>query len=371
MAETKSEKAVKAKKTLEIIIGRIEKELQKYFEREISQTIITANREGRVARQVLEHIREHNLRPAKRLRASLVYWGYKLLGGKKEKEILKTATFIELIHTAALMHDDIMDEDETRRGKLTSHKYFEHFYKQKYKGKKAEHWGESMAIDAGDAAFYLGNEILSKSRFNDKRKIKALNRLFRGVVKTAWGQAFDISLEAQKTACEKDIFDLHLAKTSVYTYETPLHVGALLAGATGRDLALISEYAIPGGIAFQLQDDILGFYGDPKKTGKPAHSDLRQGKITLLIIYALRKGSKRQVKRLCRLWGKRDLTQAEAQEAREIVEKTGSLDYSRQSAIKWAKRAQRTIDKMRKQGWNRQAIDYLDGIAQYMVEREV
>lgn len=371
MAEGKSEKAVRAKKTLKAFVGRIESELQHYFEGEIGQAEITSHRERKVAKQVLKHIMEHNMRPAKRLRASFVYWGYKLLGGKKEKEILKTSMFIELIHTAALMHDDIMDQDDTRRGRPTSHEYYRKVYEKKYKGGNAKHWGESMAIDAGDAAFYLGNEILSKSGFNDRLKIKALNRLFRGVVRTAWGQAFDITLEAQKAACEKDILDLHLAKTSVYTYETPLHVGALLAGATNRDLELISEYAIPGGIAFQLQDDILGFYGDPKKTGKPAHSDLRQGKMTLLIISALKNGSKRQTEKLCTIWGKRDLTGAEAEEARKIIIETGSLDYSRRAAVKWAKRAQRAIPKMKKRGWNSQAIDYLDGIIQYMIDREV
>jgi len=115
---------------------------------------------------------------------------------------------------------------------------------------------------------------------------------------------------------------------------------------------------------------MLGLFGDTKKTGKPAHSDLRQGKMTLLIIKALEKANPKQKKRLLELWGKHDLIDAEAEEARRIVVDTGSLEYSIKTARKWCKKAQLAIPYMIKAKWNREAIDYLDGIAQYMVERD-
>ncbi len=101
---------------------------------------------------------------------------------------------------------------------------------------------------------------------------------------------------------EKDVTDIHHGKTSIYTYENPLHIGAILAGASTNDLELLSKYAIPGGIAFQIQDDILGLFGNTEKTGKPAHSDLRQGKMTLLIIKALEKANPNQKSKLLKLW---------------------------------------------------------------------
>jgi geranylgeranyl diphosphate synthase type I len=137
------------------------------------------------------------------------------------------------------------------------------------------------------------------------------------------------------------------------------------------DWVLLTRYAEPGGIAFQLQDDILGLFGTPEKTGKPAHSDLRQGKMTLLIVKALEKADETQKKTLLSLWGKHDLTDEEAQDARKIVTDTGSLDYSKEVSISWAKKAQEVIPEMRKRGWNTEGIDYLDGIAQYMVERDI
>jgi geranylgeranyl diphosphate synthase type I len=228
-----------------------------------------------------------------------------------------------------------------------------------------------MAVTAGDVALMVGFEILGKSDFNNSLKIQAVNRTLRGITNTAFGQTYDITLEGKGVAFEKDITDLHLAKTAIYTYENPLHIGAILAGAKKKDLEVISKYAISGGVAFQLQDDILGLFGDPVKTGKPVHSDLRQGKMTLLIIKALEWGSKKQVKRLKSIWGKRDLIEKEANEVRKIVVDTGSLDYSKKVSIKWAQKAQKAIPYMHRRKWNKKAVEYLDGIAQYMIEREM
>ena len=371
VTKTKSKKAADAKTTLEKFVSKIENKLKSYFDNEISKAFGVSRKEKKLSIFIWKHIKEHNLRPAKRLRGSFVYYGYKLLGGKKEKDILHAAMSIELVHTALLIHDDFMDQDVTRRGLPSTHVYFENYHLKKKFRFDPLHYGESMAVNSGDAALCIGYEILGKANFDPRLKIEALNRLFRGITNTALGQSFDITLEGEGLASEKDITDLHLAKTAIYTYENPLHTGSILASAKKTDLELISRFAIPGGVAFQLQDDILGLFGDPIKTGKPAHSDLRQGKMTLLIIKALEFGSSSQQKRLKEIWGKRDLTENEANEARKIVRETGSLEYSQRVSVKWAKKAQKAIPEMKKRKWNEDAIYYLDGIAQYMVEREM
>ncbi len=371
VTKTKSKKAADAKAALENFVTKIEKVLESYFNNEIANVFGVSKKEKDLSTHIWKHIKEHNLRPAKRLRGSFVYYGYKLLDGKKRKDILNAAMSIELIHTALLIHDDFMDQDDTRRGKPTTHEYYKSYHTNNKFRFNPFHYGESMAVTVGDVALLAGHELIGKSKFNTERKLHALNRTLRGIVNTGLGQAFDITLEGKGVASEKDITDLHLAKTAIYTYENPLHVGSVLAGAKMNDLDLISKYAIPGGIAFQLQDDILGLYGDPIKTGKPAHSDLRQGKMTLLITKALEFGSKTQQKRLREIWGKRDLTESEANEARKIVRDTGSLEYSHKVSVKWAKKAQKAIPEMKKRKWNEEAIYYLDGIAQYMVERDV
>jgi len=369
--KTKSSKALLAKQMLQDFVIKIEKNLTNYFNSEIKNTFGIGKREKEISQIIWEHIKEHNLRPAKRLRSSFIFYGYKLLGGKDEKSAIQAAMSMELVHTALLIHDDFMDQDDTRRGQPTTHKYFEKIHKENRWRFDPKHYGESMAVTAGDIALLDGYEILGHSLFPDNLKIKSLNRMLRGVINTGLGQAFDVSLEASGSASKKDILDLHYAKTAIYTYENPLHVGAILAGANENDLEIISKYAIPGGIAFQIQDDILGLYGNPEKTGKPAHSDLMQGKMTLLIIKAFEMGSPNQIKLLKKIWGKRNLTEDEANIARKIIKQTGSLDYSRKISIKYAKKAQKAIPEMIKRRWDKKAINYLDGIAQYMVEREM
>src|SRR3989304_3959826 len=366
---TKSEKSLIAKQNLEKFVKKIDREFVDYFDYQIKNAFGVSRKEKKLSLHVIRHIKEHCLRPAKRIRGSFVYYGYKLLKNNNDKEITKAAMSIELIHTALLMHDDFMDQDDTRRGLPTTHEYYKKFHITNNFRFSSLHYGESMAVTVGDIALLMGYEILGQANFNNSYKLLALNRTLRGVVNTAHGQTFDITLEGVGHASEKDIPDLHLAKTAIYTYENPLHIGAILAGATKNDLELISKYAIPGGVAFQLQDDILGLYGDPIKTGKPAHSDLRQGKMTLLIIKALELGSKNQKNKLMEIWGKRNLSETEANVARQIVRETGSLDYSRNVSVKWAKKAQKAIPEMIKRGWNNNAVGYLDGIAQYMVER--
>jgi geranylgeranyl diphosphate synthase type I len=373
-----SQKAIKAKRTLTNFANKINPQLEDYFDNEIKKRFGVNPAEKKLALQALRHIKEHNLRPAKRARAAFIYYGYKLFeksNGNKIKTdgaaVRHAAMSIELVHTGLLMHDDKMDQDETRRGLPTTHIHFRNIHKKNYKHRGADLYGDNMAVDLGDAVMMLGVEILGKSKFDMDRKLAAINRLLRGVVNTAYGQAYDITLEAIGNASESDIVALHHAKTAIYTYENPLHIGAILAGAKKSDLELLSEYAIPGGVAFQLQDDILGLFGDPRKTGKPAHSDLRQRKPTLLITKALENSTPKQKKRLLQIWGKENLNTKEANEARKIVVDTGSLDYSKQLSKKWAKKAQKAMPKMKSRGWDQKAIDYLDGIAQYMVEREL
>ncbi len=372
VTNTKSDKSVKAKSALNDFVKEIDNELTSYFNKELSNVFGVSEKEKELSKHILEHIKEHNLRPAKRLRGSFIYYAYKMLHGKNEKDILKAAMSIELVHTSLLMHDDIMDQDEVRRGKPTSHEYYKMYHDTNtFKGDSI-HYGESMGMMVGDVALCMGYELLGTCNgFDDTNKLRALNRMLRGIRNTALGQSYDITLESSGNATEQDIIDLHTGKTAIYTYENPLHMGAILAGASDEDLDILSEYAIPGGIAFQLQDDILGLFGDPEKTGKPAHSDLRQGKMTLLIIKAFEKANPKQKKTLESIWGKHDLTDEEADVARRIVIDTGSLEYSKQISINWAKKAQEAIPLMIERKWNQEGIEYLDGIAQYMVEREM
>src|SRR3989344_4847868 len=154
---------------------KINRELRLFFNAKISQT------KRSFLKNALLVLKEFSLRPAKRLRAILVNYGYFLAGGKNQKNILKTSIFIELIHNYLLIHDDIMDQDKVRRGGPTIHCL--------YQG--SGHYGISMALVVGDMANALGHEILAGSGFFDNYKIKAVAKLNQILYFTGYGQMFE------------------------------------------------------------------------------------------------------------------------------------------------------------------------------------
>ena len=331
-----------AVRLLKEYVPKIDARIAQYFDREIKKGFGFNGRQVQLVREILEHSREYILRPTKRLRASFVHYGYKLSGKEPDEKVWQSAVGVELIHAALLMHDDFMDEDETRRGGLTTHKYF-----------GGGHYGDAMAVNVGDVLLCLGFELIED------------RGVFSAIADTAYGQAYDVSLESFGKWTEDDVLTVHKAKTAIYTYENPLFIGAHLAGLSQKALEILHEYAMDGGVAFQLRDDVLGVFGDPKETGKSADSDLRQGKCTLLILKAL------DCPKVQKIWGKRDADKGDIELAKKAIRDSGSLEYSLNLMRKLAGRAAVSAAKLRELKLNPEAIDYLQGIAEYMVQREV
>jgi geranylgeranyl diphosphate synthase, type I len=371
VTNTHSDLSKRAKEDLVSLVSKVDDRLKVFFDKEIQNPFGQSEVIREMSKKIWEHMREHNLRPAKRLRASFIYYGYKLFGGDNEDVALDASMSIELIHTGLLMHDDFMDQDEIRRGEPTTHKYFEKWHKDNSWSSDAKLYGESMAVNVGDMALLAGYEVLNDLSIEDNNRRNAMRKLLRGVINTGIGQAYDVTLQAIGVAKDEDIINLHVGKTGIYTYETPLMVGALLAGAKLEDLDLLHEYSMAGGVAFQIQDDILGIFGKPEVTGKSDNSDLKQKKVTLLSSYVLNNANEMDKKRFLELWGKRDLSENEAALCREIIVRSGSLQYSRDMAGKMAQKALEVVPSMRQKGLNHEAISYLEGIALYMVERDL
>lgn len=333
----------KAKRMLQEFVPEIDARIAKYFDEEMKKDFGFNGRQKKLNREILEHAKEYILRPTKRLRASLVYYGCKL--GRMVPD-WDACVGIELVHAALLMHDDFMDQDKTRRGGKTTHEYFKDRFGDL-------HLGESMAVSVGDALLCMGFELIP-----DKS-------VFRAITNTAYGQAYDVSLEAFKDWTEEDVICLHKAKTAIYTYENPLFIGAHLANLPKEAFDILHEYAMDGGVAFQLQDDILGVFGSSEKTGKSADSDLKQGKCTLMALKAWDRPEFQKV------WGNREATREELNAAKKAIEDCGAYEYNKRLAQEYAVRAAKMAQKLRKLNLNGEAIDYIQGIAEYMVEREV
>lgn len=217
---------------------RINREVAKFFNQKIKEA------DAAFEKEVLGWLKEYSLRKAKRIRAVLVNCGYFLAGGKNQAAILRTSIFIELIHNYLLIHDDIIDKDEMRRGKKSLHRLY----------------GLDMAIVAGDMASALGYEILTSSPFFAKEKTRVLEKLNRTLYCTGYGQILELNLRKKiksgKKVSDNDVLTIYKKKTAFYTLVAPLQIGAILAGADKGFLKKIEKFALPLGIAFQIRDDL-------------------------------------------------------------------------------------------------------------------
>lgn len=307
----------------------------------------------------------------KRLRGAFLHKAYTMFGGDNLEEILKVTAFPEIIHSYLLIHDDIMDSADLRRGIPTIHKIYKDIHKATKLKSESLHFGEGIAICAGDILCHLGSRILTESNFNAENKIKALNIFHRKITDVGYGQVLDEYNEVKSKVTEEDILTVHLYKTAYYTYELPLLVGAILAGATDDQLKVLTKYSIPAGIAFQIQDDILGMFGSEEKTGKPVDSDLKEGKFTLLITESFKNANSKDKEFLQSVLGNTNITEADFKRAQQIIIDSVALEYSRQKAISLVTEAKKELEVGLKAFEQTEGYQFLVGIADYMIDREV
>lgn len=272
-----------------------------------------------------------SVKGGKRLRANLIYYGYKIFvkntDRNKLEEILKLSAFIELIHNYFLIIDDVIDRSAERRNKKTIH----HLYKDTYShldDDEGRHYGNSVAVLAGMVSGQLGFQLLNSIDIDKDVRSRIIDKTFNSINDTCYGEFLDVDVQYGKSTDYNQILNVYLLKTAKYTYELPLHIGAICAKCSQNVLDLLTKYSISAGIAFQLQDDILGLYGDEKLTGKSNLSDVVEGKRTILIVNAMNCASKDGKNKLKSYLGKKDLNEEELHIVREIVKESGSLDYS-------------------------------------------
>lgn len=322
--------------------------------------------------EILDHIHS-SCKKGKRIRAAFIYFSYLAHGGTNQKEILKLSSFVELMHTYFLIHDDIVDQDAIRHGIPTIHTKYQEIYK-KYratklsKPKDSEHFGNSVAIIAGDLTNSLSYDIIINSKIDDKIKNQILTKTNSLVFTTLAGQFFDINQEQGKIINKQEILNIYQNKTAQYTVEIPLQIGAIAAGKNNQKiLKTLSSYAIPLGIAFQIQDDILDIFGNEEKLGKPIGSDIREGKCTILIWAAFQKADENQTKILKSYLGNKKLSQKQIEEFKQIIINTGSLTYAKEESNKLLNQSLNIIKKLK---LKKEGKEFLVGIAEYLINRE-
>jgi geranylgeranyl diphosphate synthase, type I len=268
------------------------------------------------------------VRGGKRLRPAFCYWGWRGAGGADCEQIVTAAAALELFQAAALIHDDVMDDSDTRRGMPAAHRRFAMLHRGSAWTGDGERFGLAGAVLAGDLCLVWSDELFTASGLNPAQLVRGRVAFDRMRTELMGGQYLDMlgqAVSGQGAETERRARRVLQYKSAKYTIEEPLLIGGLLAGAGPELLAAYTAYGLPLGEAFQLRDDVLGVFGDPAETGKPAGDDLREGKRTVLVAKALERASPAQRALVRRLLGDPHLDPAGVQALREVIIDTGAL----------------------------------------------
>jgi geranylgeranyl diphosphate synthase type I len=265
----------------------------------------------------------------KRLRPLFAYAGYLGTGSTPTKEDIRAFTSLELLQACALIHDDLMDKSDTRRGKPAIHRHFENLHQSQAMNGLSQQFGEAAAVLLGDLALVWSDHMLHTSGVSSEALLSALSVHDEMRIELMAGQYLDVREAGEHDPSVDRSLRIARYKSGKYTIERPLHLGVALAEreSTKRKtlMSVLSMYGLPLGEAFQLRDDLLGIFGDPLETGKPAGDDIREGKRTVLMAMTFERINETAKKKLTSLLGNESLGDADIESARTIIRESGAV----------------------------------------------
>ncbi len=279
----------------------------------------------------------------KRFRPRLVLSAYSLLGGTDLASAALVGASFELLHTAFIIHDDVIDRDFVRRGvPNVSGRYRAIARDAGMAPAAADHVGFSAGVIAGDLALSNAYRLLDRVRTGPATHRRLNEILDEAVFASAAGEYLDIeAILAPRMPPLEDILNMARLKTSVYSFEGPLQAGAVLAGAEDPLVDCLGDFGRDAGIAFQIADDLLGVFGSESRTGKTNWGDLREGKRTALMSFV---ADRPEWEEISSLVGSPAMSAADADYVRRVLEDSGAREYSAGLAVDYASRARRHLD---------------------------
>lgn len=308
-------------------------------------------------------------RGGKRIRGALTMVSYEMLGGTDKNVSLQAARAIEMLHAYILMVDDIQDRSEVRRGGPTAHMILKEYHERNHLKDEPQHFGESITMNGFLFGAHSALNVLVDLDVPADRRISAIKNVNQHFIATAHGQSMDIFNEVLETVEESDVDKVLLWKTAFYTFMNPLQLGAILAGANDKDLKKLEEYSLSAGRVFQITDDVLGIFSEEETSGKSPLDDIKEGKRTLLTVKAIEMAPKADAYFLEQMLGNKQLTQAEFQRCRDIIESSGALEYARNQAKNSVVDALASLDK-EKSSWCVEQVSFLSQLVQFLVDRK-
>ncbi|HVU71716.1 MAG TPA: polyprenyl synthetase family protein [Mycobacteriales bacterium] len=276
-------------------------------------------------RDVTDALNDLVLTGGKRLRPAFCYWGAVGAGAPDTDGLITAVASLELLHACALIHDDVMDGSDTRRGLPSAHRRFAGRHRAGGWHGDPDAFGVAGAILLGDLALVWADRMLAGAELPPEALRRAQPVYDDMRTELMAGQYLDVLEQALGGGSVDRALRVARYKSAKYTVERPLQLGAALAGADGGIAAAYSAYGLPVGEAFQLRDDVLGVFGDPEETGKPAGDDLREGKRTALIASALEAAGPEQVVVMRRHLGDPHLDARGVADLRTVITETGAL----------------------------------------------
>lgn len=339
---------------------KINKELTKY------NNNLLKNKEGYLEEHLINFANLNS--DGKLIRGLLIALGYKMATNKNVSYSFPLALAYEIFQTAILIHDDIIDEDNLRRGKETIHHIY-HKNNKKYDDNLAKKIGDSIAICMGNYGYFEANRIIAQNYKDDKNLAKIIDYYSDIVLKTIEGEIIDVELsfdskyKIDETNIEENIMLIYKYKTAYYTIIGPLNLGLILGDIDSKKQKDVASFGEKIGIAFQIQDDILGIYND---MGKVIGSDIKEYKQTLLFSKTIE--NKKYRNELLKYYGKENITTKEIEEVRRIFKESGAFEYASNMMNKLYDEAQKEIKNNK---WlSLEDKNILDGFIEYLRNRK-
>lgn len=320
-----------------------------------------------IIRPFMEDLADLN-QGGKMLRGMLVVFGYQIARHARGASDIDLpisdalAQTFEMFQTGVLVHDDVIDNAAQRRGKITVHRRYEHRLDVRdirmVSGiEKPQEIAKSVGICVGDLGIYYANKLLADSYGSDPALGQLISYFDDIVIQTIRGELLDVVLpyeiqdpgigeEERAKLLEKSIYDIYFLKTAGYSVIGPLHLGMILGGAEPKEMAALDRCARDIGIAYQIMDDILGVFADPKILGKDVGSDVAEYKQTILYMY-VRTMKPEFAEELLQYYGKKHVTSRDIEQVQRIFEESGALAYARSVLADHFESAERKISRMK------------------------
>ncbi len=292
-------------------------------------------------------LRDYFLAGGKRIRPLLCIATYNAFIDKKDDRIIFPSIGTEFLHNASLIHDDIIDKDDFRRGKPAFHYRFRNYH-EKYNLKKmvASDFGNSIGIIGGDSVFISGLEAYLFNDFETNLNLKAIKLYEQAFNDVINGVLIEIDMVNQKKISMEDYINMISLKTGALI-EKSILIGANYSKADEKFNKPLSTYGVNLGIIFQIIDDILGTFGDVKITGKPTDGDIREGKHTCLLIEALKKSNEKDKNRILELIEKPKIGENDVKEVRGLFLKSDAINSCKKIANKYYQEAKTALDELK------------------------